>query len=181
MRPASRVRGALRIVKYAGTVITARSTSLSNSPVGEKRLARRFSSRGWNAEISGACTRDRRGPIGERPGPPGSPPMRNGKWRTVVPRLRGLYHDRFTRVRGALCVGRRRPLCLAPDVDGASPPHRHDRWPQAHRRRVADHHGTHPSRTRPANSWFRDRCRRLCSYKDDQTLTNLRARCRIKP
>ena len=64
-------------VDAAGTVITARSTSKSNSPCSRKcSSARRFSSRSTNAEISGGVNSLSPTPI--RTTPPASPPTRNG-------------------------------------------------------------------------------------------------------
>ena len=77
MRPASRVAVRCASLKYAGTVMTARSTSLSTSPCSAKNAsARRFSSRRMKAEISGGV--NSRSPRPIRTTPPASPATRNG-------------------------------------------------------------------------------------------------------
>ena len=76
-RPASRVAVRCASLKYAGTVITARSTSKSNSPCSRKSSsARCFSSRRTKAEISGGVNSRSSRPI--RTTPPGCPPTLNG-------------------------------------------------------------------------------------------------------
>ncbi len=78
MRPASRVAVRCASLKYAGTVMTARSTSLSTSPCAAKNAsARCFSSRRTNAEISGAVNVLSPRPMRTTPVP--APPMANGK------------------------------------------------------------------------------------------------------
>ena len=82
MRPASRVAVRCASLKYAGTVMTARSTSKSNSPAFRKySSARHLSSRRTNAEISGGV--NSRSPMPTRTTPPPVSPSAPAACRTV--------------------------------------------------------------------------------------------------
>jgi len=129
MRPASRVAVRCASLKYAGTVMTARSTSLSNSPCAAKNAsARCFSSRSTNAEISGAVNSLSPRPILTT----ASPEKVNGKrFTSSRTSARPLPMKRFTEyaVRAGAVNNRRcasRPTKIVPDsstetIDGTSP------------------------------------------------------------
>ena len=132
IRPASRVAVRCASLKYAGTVMTARSTSKSNSPCSWKySSARRFSSRRMNAEISGGV--NSRSPRPIRTTPPASPRRPEREQRGLAAHVLGAApHEPLDRVDGAQRVGRagaaaprgrrrRVPPASTDTIDGSRP------------------------------------------------------------
>ncbi len=119
MRPASRVAVRCASLKYAGTVITARSTSLSISPCSAKNAsARCFRSRRMNAEISGGV--NSRSPRPILTTPPASPATRNGsRLASSLTSSEPLAHEPLDRIHGPRRVGQQTTLGFAADVDRA--------------------------------------------------------------